>query len=174
MADTGGLQLRYVLDECVDAHPLVERWSITATRGGVDVGDARVLILNLPVGMDVGDLVDRASGTWVDVPADAAGPPESHVLVLDRVWVHPEHRGHGLGPAIGIAIIERLRRGCHLAACYPAPFEGVVQDDEEHQRSVDALGAIWSKVGFRHWRDGVWMLELDLSQDQREKRSGAE
>lgn len=161
MADASGLQLHYVLDEHVDAHPLVERWNVTASRDGHEVGDARVLILNLPAGVDVGELVDRAAGTWVDVPIEAAGPPESHVLVLDRVWVRPEHRGHELGPAIATAVIERLRRGCHLAACFPAPLDGAPQTDTEHRQSVDALGAIWSKVGFRHWRDGVWMLELD-------------
>lgn len=160
MAEPNGLELRYVLDERVDTRPLVERWTITAHRRGTEIGDARVLVVNLPAGMDVGDLVDRASGTWVDVPVEAAGPPVSHVLVLDRVWVDPAHRGHGLGPAIATAVIDRLRRGCHLAACFPAPLDGALQDDVEHRHSVEALGAIWSTVGFRHWRDGVWMLEL--------------
>src|SRR5205823_332409 len=31
---------------------------------------------------------------------------------------------------------------------------------------VEALGRVWSKVGFRHWRDGVWMLDLSTDDMQ--------
>lgn len=156
-----GLQLRYVLDEDVDASPNVERWEVVAIRDGVEVGDASVLVLNLEPGMDVGDLVDRTSGTWRAPPCASTARTDEHVLVLDRVWVHPDHRGNGLGPVIAAAVIRRLGRGCHVAACYPAPLDGAEQTDDEWLRSVDALGAVWSTVGFRHWRDGVWMLDLN-------------
>ena len=154
------LELHFRLDEGLAARSHVERWSITVTSDGAEIGDARVLVLNLAPGMEIGDLVDRAAGTWIDVETADASRPDSHVLVLDRVWVHPDHRGHGLGPRIATAAIERLRRGCHVAACFPAPFECDAESDDDRQRSIEALGAIWSKVGFRHWRDGVWMLEL--------------
>ena len=151
----------------------VERWDVrvlTEIDGShLEIGSAQVLVLNLPVGSDVGDLVDRAAGTWRDgasVPdtTDQSGddhdPTLSHVLVLDRVWLQPAHRGRGLGPVVAGAIIERLGRGCHLAACFPAPFEGVPQSADDRARSVAALGAIWARVGFRPIGGGVWMIDL--------------
>ena len=116
--------------------------------------------------------LDRASGGWVDREARRAGPrssvdhgggdePDTHVLLLDRIRLHPEHRGRGLGPIVAAAVIGRLGRGCHLAACYPAPFEETAsQRPGDRERAVEALGRIWAKVGFRHWRDGVYMLDL--------------
>jgi hypothetical protein len=74
------------------------------------------------------------------------------------VWLRPDHRGEGLGPIIAAAVIERLGRGCELAACYPAPFEGKCEP-AERAASVEALGQIWAKAGFRLWSDGVWMLD---------------
>jgi len=177
--------LEYRLDERV---PLignvpychVERWHVAALDGSassdvlpVDIGYAHVLIFNLEPGDDIRDYADRRSGTWVDnggggrrrglagEPDEDDGGQATHVLVLDRVWLRTEWRGHGLGPIIAAAVIERLGRGCHVAACYPAPFENPSQDADERQLSIEALGRLWSKVGFTHWRDGVWMLDLN-------------
>jgi GNAT superfamily N-acetyltransferase len=83
-----------------------------------------------------------------------------HLVLLDRVWLDPDHRGRGLGPVVAAAALARLGRGSHLAACYPAPFDGGSRPPEDQARAVEALGRVWSKVGFRHWRDGVWMLDL--------------
>ena len=69
----------------------------------------------------------------------------------------------GLGPIVAAAVIERLGRGCHLAACYPAPFDDPTQHPDDRDRAIEALGKLWSKVGFTHWRDGVSMLDLDTS-----------
>ena len=169
--------------ELVDRVPLthagayrhVERWKVTIAidsaddhDGDLTIGDAQVIILNLEAGRDVRDFADTGTGQWreIDVdnqpPAgtDGSGAAPSHVLVLERVWVTPEYRGNGLGPVIATAVIDRLGRGCRFAACYPAPFEGPLRpQDREHE--IDALGRIWAKVGFRPWRDGVWMLDLE-------------
>ena len=96
-------------------------------------------------------------------PDNDEGSRPSHVLVLDRVWLHPDSRGQGLGPIVAAAVIERLGRGCHLAACYPAPFDDPTQHPDDRDRAIEALGKLWSKVGFTHWRDGVSMLDLDTS-----------
>ena len=159
----------------------VERWAVSvlleraATGDGrVEIGYAHVLVFTLEPGRDIGDLADRASGTWIDVesPADATRLPSDlgdylgrtgHILLLDRVWLEPDQRGRGFGPIVAAAAIGRLGRGCHLAACYPAPFEAPSQPPEDRARAVEALGRVWSKVGFRHWRDGVWMLDLNAS-----------
>lgn len=166
------LLLEYRLDERIElSRPApyrhVERWDVSVLLdssssgdGRVEIGDAHVIVFNLEPGQDIGDLADPASGTWVDADDHAGGRdpgPSTHVLVLDRVWLREEHRGHGLGPIIAAAVIDRLGRGCHLAACFPAPFEAPGTDDER-DHSIDALGRLWAKAGFRHWRDGVWML----------------
>jgi GNAT superfamily N-acetyltransferase len=177
------LVLTYRLEERIplDAggpSPHIERWAVSvlleAPAAGdhrVEIGDARLLVFTLQPGRDIGDLADVASGTWIDVDTRSGKPGlladlgqvsgrTGHILLLDRVWLHPDHRGRGLGPIVAAAAIARLGRGCHLAACYPAPFDGAPRQPEDQARAVEALGRVWSKVGFRHWRDGVWMLDL--------------
>jgi GNAT superfamily N-acetyltransferase len=177
------LVLTYRLEERIPLDgggpsPHIERWAVSvlleAPAAGGDreeIGDARLLVFTLAPGRDIGELADVASGTWIDVdtgpdapdlPADPGQLPggTGHVVLLDRVWLAPDHRGRGLGPIVAAAAIARLGRGCHLAACYPAPFEGAPLGPEDQARAVEALGRLWSKVGFRHWRDGVWMLDL--------------
>jgi hypothetical protein len=176
------LLLRYRLEDRIALDggtgcPHIERWTVSVlerTAGGADpveIGYAHVLVFTLEPGDDIGDLADLASGSWTEagarpaaspLPAGLAGAPggTSHILLLDRVWLDPEHRGGGLGPVVAAAAMARLGRGCHLAACYPAPFEGPSRPPADQARAVEALGRVWSKVGFRHWRDGVWMLDL--------------
>lgn len=172
--------LAYRLEERIPLGALaryrhVERWEVTvlldrhsSAERPAEIGSAGVLVFNLEPDVDIGDLVDHASGTWVDVDTASVVPrlaeqADGHLLLLDRVWLHPDHRGHGLGPIVGAAVIARLGRGCRLAACYPAPFDDTARRAEDRERAVEALGRVWSQVGFRHWRDGVWMLDLAAS-----------
>jgi len=154
----------------------IERWNVTvAGEGGQQVGYAHVIILNLDGGVEFADLTDRASGEWREpegsavrerrgrsagTTAGAAGVLGEHVLVLDRVFIEPEFRGSGLGPIVAALVVGRLRRGCRLAVCFPAPFDGPRRDDER-ERSIAALGRIWATVGFRPRPDGVWVLGLE-------------
>lgn len=166
------MAFRYTLEERVSAAPAgslhhLERWDVGVRiddarhdQHGRAIGDAVVVILNLEEGRDVRDLADPVRGEWREVAGLEVASPGDHLLVLDRVWVDPEFRGNGLGPIIAAAVIERLGRGCRLAACYPAPFEGPCRP-EDRPHEVEALGQIWAEVGFRHWRDGVWMLDLE-------------
>ena len=143
----------------------------------MEIGYAHVLVFTLEPGRDISELADVASGTWIDVEPRPDAPPLSadlgdasgrtgHILLLDRVWLDPDRRGRGLGPIVAAAAIARLGRGCHLAACFPAPFEGASGQPDDQARAVEALGRVWSKVGFRHWRDGVWMLDLSTDDMQ--------
>jgi GNAT superfamily N-acetyltransferase len=157
----------------------VERWAVSVLiDGGAEIGYVKVLVFNLEPGIDIGDLADQASGTWIDVVTASGGPgadrPDSHVLLLDRVWLDPDHRGQGLGPIVAAAVIERLGRGCGLAACFPAPFEdpsedrpqgpdGRFQGPDDRDRAIEKLSKVWSTVGFTHWRDGVWLIDLQAS-----------
>ena len=179
MTGLTGIALEYHLAEAVSliATPSfrhIERWTITvhaddnvAAGASPDIGEARVIVLNLESGMTPADLADEITGDWVDRDwtkgrGDGAGTEdldESSVLILDRLWINPEWRGNGLGPIVAACVIARLGRGCRLAACYPAPLE-TSQSDDDRDRSVEALSRIWAKVGFTSWNDGVWMLDL--------------
>ena len=179
--ETDELELVYRLDERIPlggaaTYRHVERWVVSVRldrhesgQGSVEIGYVHVLVFNLEAGVDIGDLVDHASGTWVDVdvgdrdvrePGNDDERADDHVLLLDRVWLEPDHRGRSLGPIVAAAAMERLGRGCRVAACYPAPFEDVSQSSDDRGRSIAALAEIWSTVGFRPWRDGVWTLDL--------------
>ena len=181
-----GLVLEYRLEEpasLVDppAFGHIERWTVSVLVERSNhhddrrpIGYARVIVLNLEAGVSLADLADTATGDWTEashpMAARTADPPggpsdedaqlaEASFLVLDRLWIEPDYRGHGLGPVTACSAILRLGRGCRLAACYPAPFEAD-QIAEDRGRSIEALGRIWAKVGFTPWNDGVWILDL--------------
>jgi GNAT superfamily N-acetyltransferase len=182
-----GIVLEYRLEEPVSlvAAPVfghIERWTVSvlvehpnAADGKSNIGYARVIVLNLEAGVSLADLADTATGDWgevvhpVDGPTDAPAhatrdddsePAGTSFLVLERLWIEPDYRGNGLGPIVASCAILRLGRGCRLAACYPAPFEAS-RTSEDRDRSVEALGRVWAKVGFTPWNDGVWMLDLE-------------
>lgn len=168
--DASAVVLEYHLEEPVRLdrpalYSQVERWTVSvlavpaAGEARVQIGYANLLIFNLAPGADIGDLTDPVSGTWLS-GHDGVARPERHVLLLDRLWLSPDWRGQGLGPVVAAAAIERLGRGCDLAACYPAPFEDLDPQPDVRQRAVEVLGRIWSKVGFTEWNDGVWMIDL--------------
>ena len=145
----------------------IERWTATVTSDDAEpVGYAHVIILNLEGDMEIADLTDAASGTWREPAAragagsGAAGVLGEHVLVLDRVFIEPAHRGCGLGPIVAALVIGRLRRGCRIAVCFPAPFDGPRSDDDRDE-AIEALGRIWQTVGFSPRPDGVWVLDLE-------------
>ncbi len=189
-----GVVLEYRLEEPVSlvdppAFGHIERWtvSVLVERSNHEddrrhVGFAQVIVLNLEAGVTLADLADTATGDWTEVagpiaartehapgsPSDEDSEPmEASYLVLDRLWIEPEYRGNGLGPVTACYAILRLGRGCRLAACYPAPFEAN-QIAEDRDRSIEALGRIWAKVGFTPWNDGVWILDLHTT-DMRDR-----
>jgi GNAT superfamily N-acetyltransferase len=185
-----GIVLEYRLEEpisLVDAPAFghIERWTVSvlvdhsnATHDRRNIGYARLVVLNLEEGVTLADLADASSGDWVEVnrpietgadtTADIARGEDSEstgtsCLVLERLWIEPEYRGNGLGPIVASFAILRLGRGCRLAACYPAPFE-TSHSFEDRDRSIEALGRIWAKVGFTPWNDGVWILDLHTTE----------
>jgi hypothetical protein len=142
----------------------VERWAVTVTADdGTPVGYVHVIILNLGGGLEVADLTDPATGTWREPVArsgaGAGGVLGEHVLVLDRVYIEPAQRGSRLGPLVAALAIARLRRGCDVAVCFPAPFDGP-RAEADRDDAITALGRIWRTVGFRPRPDGVWVLDL--------------
>ena len=157
-------------DEVVLGDPVwarhVERWDVTVTaEDGAAVGYVHVVVLNLDGGLEVADLTDPATGTWCEpvtrsqTGTGAAGVLGAHILVLDRVYIEPAQRGSRLGPLVAALAIARLGRGCAMAVCFPAPFDGP-RPDADRDGAIAALGLIWETVGFRPRSDGVWVLDL--------------
>jgi GNAT superfamily N-acetyltransferase len=85
----------------------------------------------------------------------------SQLLILDRVRVVPQWRGHGLGPIIAAHVIDVLASQHTLTACYPAPVEGDAVSGPGRARAMDALGRTWAKVGFEPFRNDIWVLGFD-------------
>ena len=119
-------------------------------------------------GQGIADLLDSESGDtneyaslFVDDDFDPAigTSAGTSLLVLDRLTVAEPYRGHGVGPLVAALALKELSPGCAVAACYPAPIEGEF-DGGEQAEEVARLGRIWSKVGFEHFRDGVWIINL--------------
>lgn len=168
-----------------DGDPLdrfLRHWHVSVKtsdgEGGADdlVATADVVIVDLAEISEAGEnvlwLLDGESGDLLTIGQqifsdDGEFVPDlerlallhSGVLLLDRVWVDPRFRGHGLGPFVTAIALDRLRLGCGFAACYPAPYEGD-HDDEALKRAIAALGRTWAKVGFKRFRKGIWILDF--------------
>jgi hypothetical protein len=82
----------------------------------------------------------------------------TQLLIVDRVRVVPQWRGHGLGPIIAAHVIDVMASQHTLTACYPAPVEGDAVTGPGRARAIDALGRTWAKVGFEPFRNDVWVL----------------
>jgi ssDNA-specific exonuclease RecJ len=46
--------------------------------------------------------------------------------------------------------------------CYPAPLDNRSDDEVTRQRQIDKLTRVWAQLGFKHYRDGVHILDLNL------------
>jgi GNAT superfamily N-acetyltransferase len=104
-------------------------------------------------------------------------PMGSDVLYLERIVLHPEHRGRGLGLAVASRLIDLLAGGCGLVACLPCPLqflrdtgrtEGwahISLDGLEADRGVAyrKLRSYWRKAGFRRiGRTGFYALSTAI------------
>lgn len=90
-------------------------------------------------------------------------PHGSRLVVLHDVQLHPEWRGFGIGVLLAGLAIKRLSGGCQAALCYPAPLDWPEDaDPAQWQAAVAALSHLWSQLGFEHFRNGVYVLDLAL------------
>lgn len=93
----------------------------------------------------------------------------SQILILHNVKFTSLWRGFGLGPLLAGAAIKRLSGGARAAVCYPAPINEPAQaaqadpDDTAWDRAVIALQRTWARLGFEHFRHGVYVLDLGMT-----------
>lgn len=114
--------------------------------------------------------------------------PLANLLVIDRLFLYPEYRGHGLGLAALIEIVRRHRYGAGLIALKPFPLQfechNRAQDTPERQRlrlddfdltqekAMAKLRRYYGRLGFKRVPrteymvlspDAVLLLPWDLS-----------
>lgn len=96
----------------------------------------------------------------------------SALLVMDRVTLDPAWRGRGLAAVLGCEVIHRLMAGCRAIACSPGITDVSSQrltDQSEWNRVNAQIAHGWQSLGFRHYRDNVYLLS-PASQDLDEQR----
>ncbi len=104
-------------------------------------------------------IFDASTGKLAPALEEMLMLPVGDILICDRTWIDPQYRGHDLGLVIKAMTIQVLGRGCAFAVAYPAPFEGELTG-AAREHAIERLGAHWSRVGFKHFQDGVWILDL--------------
>ena len=83
----------------------------------------------------------------------------SRVLVLDRVELEAAWQGHNVAALLVAETLEWMRLGARVALCLPAPLHRGDAPPEQYAESIRRMQQVWSQVGFRPFRDGVWLLE---------------
>ncbi|MFB7763505.1 hypothetical protein [Streptomyces xiamenensis] len=124
----------------------------------------------------VGETVlDVGSGEWSPAFDKFLEYPVGDLLVMDRVVLQPQWRGLALGPILAASVISRLSAGCAAVACEPAPADQRELTIAEDERAREKLAALWARIGFRPFRNGIHVLNcalqrpLDLQQARREE-----
>lgn len=113
------------------------------------------------VGMIAGVLLDHSTGHFRDDLDDVSEPLGSGMLILNRARLAAPWRGFGMGIVLAGKAIKRLGFGCRGAACYPAPLGTTADDDADaRERAITALRRTWEQLGFRPYRDDVYVLDL--------------
>lgn len=111
-----------------------------------------------------------------DVDRALQGVIESNVLVLDRIEVVPEHRGHGVGLAAASRFLKTFSGGCGIAICKPFPLQfefaakmkpewvermGLGKFDQDQNTATPKLEAYWGRLGFERLLDTpYWAMNL--------------
>jgi GNAT superfamily N-acetyltransferase len=157
-------------------HPRgIERWTAEARTPDDRVGELQVLMIDLTQCRDpwgaldssnddlahIGDAVFDSNTGHLAESLDSALERIGHrVLILDRVELSPQWQGHNVAALLAAETIDELRTGVRAALCLPAPLERRADEsDEDYERSVERMKGVWSQVGFRSFRSGVWLLE---------------
>ncbi len=103
---------------------------------------------------DAASFADLFDGAELDESLEAEG--FAGVVIVDRVEVDSSLRRNGLGPLLVAEALQRLGRGCALAACSDSPLGESASFETER----DAIRLMIRDFGFSEWRDGIWTLDL--------------
>ncbi|SEC19794.1 hypothetical protein SAMN05216489_00133 [Streptomyces sp. 3213] len=106
-------------------------------------------------------LLDREMGNFTDDVSELLDYVGSDLLVMDRVTLDKEWRGHGLGAVLAMEAVLRLRPGCRAIACSPGVTDitgNRLRDQAEWDRVNAQIRQGWERIGFRLYRDNVLLL----------------
>ncbi|WP_395297268.1 hypothetical protein ACF9IK_30410 [Kitasatospora hibisci] len=111
------------------------------------------------LGVVASAIIDPATNDYRDEIDNFAEPGAgSATLILNTAVLEPEWRGFGLGVILAGRAIKRLGVGCRTAVCFPAPLDGA--KGQQRSQAINAIGAAWQRLGFEHFRDGTYVLDL--------------
>ncbi|MFF8918945.1 hypothetical protein ACF08M_38000 [Streptomyces sp. NPDC015032] len=85
----------------------------------------------------------------------------SGLLVMDRVTLDEDWRGHGLGVVLALEAILRLMPGCRAIVCSPGVTDltgARLRDQAEWERVTAKITRGWEGLGFRHHQGTVYLL----------------
>ncbi|MEU1015324.1 hypothetical protein [Streptomyces sp. NPDC005898] len=117
-------------------------------------------------------LLDAQTGSFTSEVSELLDYVGSTLLVMDRVTVNPQWRGHGLASVLASEAIHRLMAGCRAVACSPGISDlggPHPMDRSEWDRVTAKITRGWERIGFRLYRDGVYLLS-PTSQELEEQR----
>ena len=169
-----------------------ESWHVSAdihddsgTHVESHVGDINIVLIDVDDTRDPFGLLDGEDadlGLIAETIFDAGGgglhpdldmqlePLGSRILILNSVRLAAKWRGFGLGVLLAGTAIKKLSGGVRAAVCYPAPIDDLIGhlrngqgDPAERQKAVAALDRVWAKLGFEHFRNGIHVLDLNLT-----------
>ena len=103
---------------------------------------------------DAAPFADLFDGAELDESLDAEG--FVGVVIVDRVEVDSALRRNGLGPLLVAEALQRLGRGCAMAACSDSPTGGSASSEVERNE----IRLMIRDFGFSEWRDSIWTLDL--------------
>ncbi|WP_405908724.1 hypothetical protein OG742_30410 [Streptomyces sp. NBC_00828] len=106
-------------------------------------------------------LLDRETGNFTDEVSELLDYVGSDLLVMDRVTLDEEWRGHGLGAVLAMEAVLRLMTGCRAVACSPGVTDisgNRLRDRAEWDRVNAQIRQGWERIGFRLYRDGAFLL----------------
>ncbi|MFJ3182566.1 hypothetical protein ACIPJN_29825 [Streptomyces sp. NPDC086796] len=107
-------------------------------------------------------LLDPDSGDFTEELDQTLEPLGTELLIMDKVTLGVPWRGYGLGPFLAAEAIHRLKPGCRAIACSPGISErrdGLELGEEEWERITARIVAAWESVGFRLYRDNVYLMD---------------
>ncbi|OEJ23206.1 hypothetical protein AS594_00415 [Streptomyces agglomeratus] len=115
------------------------------------------------LGMMAETLLDPSTGHFRDDLDEFTEPIYSSMLILTHARLEKPWQGFGLGALLTARAIDRLSPDCRGTACFPAPINGGPSDPDDQETrplAIATLAKVWEKIGFRHYRDGVFVVDL--------------
>ncbi|MET9662429.1 hypothetical protein [Streptomyces sp. NPDC006510] len=79
-------------------------------------------------------------------------------IIVNRVTIDRRLRGHSFGVYLSGLTLDYLSHGAGLIALFVGPVE---RDNQTgYEQACANLGRAWSRIGFKPYNDGTWILDF--------------